>query len=214
MKYVFPNMVYEQKAVEFIREFYDHSSDINGTGGLDDCLKSGTYADWLVKVIRDLDIANMPEGRVPAYTYFYVREEDDAIIGMINIRLALNDFLRREGGHIGYCVRPKERSKGYCTAMVRGALDFLRQVGLNEIIITCDKDNPASAAVIKKCGGALECEFYSETFETIVQRYIIRNDLEKLMDEADNEADASDIRYKHGEIFKELKDGAYGKQNN
>ena len=34
---------------------------------------------------------------------------------MINIRLALNDFLRKEGGHIGYCIRPTERQKHYAT---------------------------------------------------------------------------------------------------
>ena len=63
----------------------------------------------LEKVISQIDIANIPESKIPAITYFYVREADDRIVGMINIRLALNDFLRKEGGHIGYSVRPTER---------------------------------------------------------------------------------------------------------
>ena len=88
----------EQKAVDYIREFYGHASPINGAGGLQRFLQTSTYADWLAKVARDLDIANIPPDRVPGYTYFYVRETDDRIVGMINIRLALNAFLREEGG--------------------------------------------------------------------------------------------------------------------
>ena len=173
MKFIFPCMENEQKATEFIQEFYDHSSPINGTGGLDGYLKNSTYSEWLTKIIRDIDIANIPEGRVPGFTYFYVREEDDKIIGMINIRLALNDFLRTEGGHIGYCIRPTERGKGYGTKMLRETLEFCKRIGLYEVIISCDKPNMVSAGVIKNCGGVLDAEFFSEFFGEEIQRYKI-----------------------------------------
>jgi len=173
MKFVFPTPEYEQRANAFIQEFYDHGSEINGTGALDYYLRESTYAEWLKKVLRDIDLANIPAGRVPGYTYFYVREDDGVIVGMANIRLALNDFLRREGGHIGYSIRPTERRKGYGTSMLRGALDFLKIIGLNEIIVTCDRDNAASAGVIKNCGGILDAEFYSENFKCDVLRYKI-----------------------------------------
>ena len=176
MKFVFPCEEYEEKAVEFIKEFYDFKSEINGTGGLDGYLKNGNYSDWLAKVLKDLDIANIAGGRVPAYTYFYVRENDDKIVGMINIRLALNDFLRKEGGHIGYSIRPLERKKGYGTSMLREALSFCKIIGLCDIIISCDKDNIASASVIKNCGGLLDSEFYSDTFKADVQKYKIKLD--------------------------------------
>lgn len=176
MRFIFPKEEYEQQAIEYIQEFHDYKSDINGTGGLDAYLKTSTYQDWLMKVQCDRDLANIPANRVPAYTYFYVREEDNKIIGMINIRLALNDFLRKEGGHIGYCIRPTERKKGYATEMLKEALLFLKPIGLSNIIITCDKENPASAGVILNCGGILEDEFYSQTFNEIIQRYIIRNE--------------------------------------
>jgi predicted acetyltransferase len=174
MKFIFPTAEYEQQAIEYIQEFHDHNSEINGSGGLDGALKTGAYTDWLAKVMRDIDIANIPAGRVPAFTYFYVREEDGRVVGMINIRLALNDFLREEGGHIGYSVRPTERRKGYATRMLREALALCGTIGLNDIIISCDKDNPASAGVIKNNGGVLESEFYSKAFQTVVRRYRIK----------------------------------------
>ncbi len=175
MKFVFPNKEYEQKAIEYIQEFHDYSSPINGTGALDSFVENATYQDWLLKLDTDRDIANPPENRVPAYTYFYVREGDDKIIGMINIRLALNDFLRKEGGHIGYSIRPTERRKGYGTRMLKEALEFLKPIGLTNVLITCDKDNLASAGIIKNCGGVLEEEFYSMTFNSVMQRYWICN---------------------------------------
>lgn len=175
LKLVFPCGYYQEKAREFIDEFYKFKSEIHGCGGLDRFLEESTYEQWLEKVTADMDIANIHAGRVPALTYFYVKEEEEnEIVGMINIRLALNDFLRKEGGHIGYCVRPSQRRKGYGSGMLRQALAACKVIGLNEVIVTCDKSNPASAGVIKNCGGVLDEEFYSETYKEIVQRYIIK----------------------------------------
>ena len=159
MRLVFPNMQYKEKALDFIQEFYDNNSDINGSGGLDGYLETSTYEDWIKKVLADIDIANIEKPRVPALTYFYIREEDERIVGMINIRLALNDFLKNEGGHIGYCIRPTERRKHYATNMLSDALTVCDTIGIKEVLVSCDKDNIASAKVIKKCGGVLKKEF-------------------------------------------------------
>lgn len=51
------------------------------------------------------------EEKVPAETYFLVRENDNKIVGMINIRLTLNENLKKFGSHIGYSIRPTERKK-------------------------------------------------------------------------------------------------------
>ena len=96
-------------------------NQINGSGALDYYLAEMSYEEWLKKVQADMDMANILPGRVPALTYFYVREEDDQILGMINLRLSLNDFQRTEGGHIGYCVRPTERRKHYAREMLKEA---------------------------------------------------------------------------------------------
>ncbi|HHY15697.1 MAG TPA: GNAT family N-acetyltransferase [Firmicutes bacterium] len=82
-------------------------------------MESGTYEEWLQKIRADLDIANVQLDRVPSFTYFYVRRNDGEIVGMINIRLFLNDFLKREGGHVGYSIRPSERRKGFATRMLK-----------------------------------------------------------------------------------------------
>ena len=174
MRLVFPTFEYKDKAIQFINEFYEYDSEINGSGGLDRYLEESTYEEWLKKVLADIDIANVPQSRVPALTYFYIREEDDKILGMINMRLALNEFLKREGGHIGYCIRPTERRKHYATDMLNDALKVFDTLGIKEIILTCDKSNIASAGVIKNCNGELVAEFYSDTFKEEIQKYVIR----------------------------------------
>lgn len=173
MKLVFPNLDYKSRAIDFIQEFYDNDSDINGSGALDWYLENSTYEEWLKKILADIDIANIEEPRVPALTYFYVREEDDAIVGMINIRLSLNDFLRNEGGHIGYCIRPSERGQNHASNMLLEGLKTCKTIGIKEVFISCDKENKASARVIIKCGGSLQKEFYSETFDEVIQMYEI-----------------------------------------
>ena len=174
MRLVFPTFEYKDKAIQFINEFYEYDSEINGSGGLDRYLEESTYEEWLKKVLADIDIANVLQSRVPALTYFYIREEDDKILGMINMRLALNEFLKREGGHIGYCIRPTERRKHYATDMLNDALKVFDTLGVKEIILTCDKSNIASAGVIKNCNGELVAEFYSDTFKEEIQKYVIR----------------------------------------
>ncbi len=176
MKMVFPHIAYKEKAIDYIREFYEYGSEINGTGSLDRYLKEHTYEDWLEKIIGDMDIANIPESRVPGLTYFYVREEDDRIVGMVNIRLALNDFLRNEGGHIGYSIRPTERRRHYATGMLSAALKVCDTIGIKEVLVSCDKENIASAGVIRNCGGVLLREAYSEVFDETLQMYVIKRD--------------------------------------
>lgn len=174
MRLVFPTMAYKEKAMDYIREFREYGSEVNGSGSLDRYLEEATYEDWLQKLIDYMDIANIPAPKVPGLTYFYVREEDDCIVGMCNIRLALNDFLRREAGHIGYSVRPTERCKHYATSMLADAMKVCDRVGIQEVLVTCDKENPASAKVITNNGGKLVDEFYSEFFEETIQRYVIK----------------------------------------
>lgn len=53
MRLVFPNLMYKEKAIKFIDEFYEYQSDINGTGALDAYLEDSTYEEWIEKVLAD-----------------------------------------------------------------------------------------------------------------------------------------------------------------
>ena len=176
---VFPTAEYEEKAKEIINEMHEYNSEVNGSGGIEPFLEKDDYAGWLNKVISHLDLANIEEGKVAAITYFYVRNSDKRVVGMVNIRLEDSDFICTEAGHIGYFIRPTERRKHYASQMLSDALDICRRLRLYTVYVSCDVTNPASAGTIKNCGGVLEAEFYSEAFKENIQRYVIDNREEK-----------------------------------
>jgi predicted acetyltransferase len=100
---------------------------------------------------RGLDL---PDGLVPAT--FVVADVAGTLVGRSSIRHELNDYLAREGGHIGYAVLAAHRGRGYATEILRQSLVIARAVGVDRVLITCADDNIASARVIERCGGVFE----------------------------------------------------------
>ncbi|MCG7346008.1 GNAT family N-acetyltransferase [Sporosarcina sp. ACRSL] len=111
-------------------------------------------------------------GRMPNTNYFLV-DDDERIIGMVNIRHGLNDYLRMVDGHIGYSIRPSEQRKGYATYLLSEALKVTDQLGIRSVLVTCNEDNIGSAAVILKNGG-VEDESFTEPHGNIVRRFWIK----------------------------------------
>jgi predicted acetyltransferase len=85
--------------------------------------------------------------------------------------------LERNGGHIDYGIRPKERNKGFGTLILKLTLEKARQIGLKRVLLTCDDDNLASARVIEKNGGILQDKILNEGHKVPTRRYWI--DLER-----------------------------------
>lgn len=178
LKLEFPTMVREKDALDFIEEFYDNNSEINGTGGLQRYMDN--YSDWIEKINEDLN-KEPDEERVPAETYFLVRESDDRIVGMINIRLALNHKLWNYGGHIGYSIRPSERRKGYNKINLYLALIVCANRGLEEVLLDCDKENLGSSKTMQALGGKMIYEYFDSEKNITIQNYVI--DIEKSLAE-------------------------------
>lgn len=109
--------------------------------------------------------------RVPNSNYFLV-DDDDRILGMVNIRHRLNDYLRQVDGHIGASIRPSERRKGYATYLLSEALKLMDQLGIRSVLVTCNEDNIGSATVIVNNGGE-EDESFTEPNGNVVRRFWI-----------------------------------------
>ena len=110
---------------------------------------------------------------VPDSTFFCLDEERGIFVGAVNIRHYLNDALLKSGGHIGDGVRPSERRRGVATAMIGLALDECRRLGIDRVLMVCDRDNIGSAKSIINNGGVLENEIENEQDGRIIQRYWI-----------------------------------------
>nr|WP_297621655.1 GNAT family N-acetyltransferase [Nocardia sp.] len=97
---------------------------------------------------------NLPAGIVPAT--FLLATVADVIVGRASIRHTLNDYLRQRGGHIGYAVLPEHRRRGYGTQILRRSIPIAQQLGIGDILISCDETNTGSRRIIESCAGQLE----------------------------------------------------------
>lgn len=146
----------DEKAYEtFIREFLDARERIIPANSFCHNL---TFSDWLQKTRDIAKGQNLPANWVPSTLYFLLRKSDGKILGAIDIRHTLNDFLQNFGGNIGYGIAPSERRQGYADYMLKQALQICKDMGMEKILITCDAENVGSQKVIEKNGGIFENE--------------------------------------------------------
>ncbi|MCD2348696.1 GNAT family N-acetyltransferase [Clostridium guangxiense] len=162
-----PSIQYKQQVLEYKNEFIEDGDDLAGTSYLEEY---DNYEEWM-RFVFDNEKENTKHTEVTASVFLAIRENDNKLVGMINIRHTLNEYLYNYGGHIGYSVRRTERRKGYATEMLKIALKKCRKLKMKKVLLTCDVNNIASAKTIKTCGGVLENEVPNDG--RLVQRYWI-----------------------------------------
>ena len=123
------------------------------------------------RYLAQLEVKEAAGGLVPDSVFFCLDDDTNRFVGAVNIRHRLSAALLRSGGHIGDGVRPSERRKGVATRMIAMALEECRRLGIERVLMVCDKDNIASARSIQKNGGVLENEL--DDGGTMIQRYWI-----------------------------------------
>ncbi|MBR2583131.1 MAG: GNAT family N-acetyltransferase [Oscillospiraceae bacterium] len=155
---------------EYRREFLENGDSMDGTGPM---RRYETASEWLAHVRSYESAETLPEGRVLATQYLLVRESDGKLLGMLQLRHYLNDYLRRIAGHIGYSVRPSERRRGYAKRMLAMALDEARALGLDRVMISCAVDNEGSRRTILANGGVFNSTVWDEEVGETLERYWI-----------------------------------------
>ncbi|HVW66601.1 MAG TPA: GNAT family N-acetyltransferase [Candidatus Peribacteraceae bacterium] len=152
MELIEPSLSYAASFEEGIEEFHsDHVPGFLNNG--EPLTDVAAYIELTKKQARG---EALPEGWVPATTLWLI--DHDEFIGNVNIRHRMTDTLAKRGGHIGYAIRPSMQGKGYGTEMLRLALIEAQKLGIDRVLITCSKNNPASRRVIEKNGGVLQDE--------------------------------------------------------
>ena len=156
-----PTKAYAEEIKAFKEEFADCLDWLHGARGLRHSKDPG---EWLRY------IAEHEEN----YTQFlYVRTADSKIVGMIGVQHRPDEPAATWGGHIGYCICPSEREKGYAKQMLHDVLSYCKSIGLDRVLLTAGDENVGSVRTILANGGVLENYVMTPRHDVPVGRYWI-----------------------------------------
>ena len=164
------------RLVKLTKEYKNHLEEMmlewTGTGEkiVPYAIRKNDYRDFDY-YLDHLEVTQEKDGIVPDTTMFCLDVERDIFVGAVNIRHYLTKEMLIDAGHIGDGIRPSERRKGYATAMIGLALKEAKKLGINRVLMVCDKTNIGSAKSIINNGGVLENEI--EVDGVVEQRYWI-----------------------------------------
>jgi len=164
-----PTIELKEKALDYRQEHFDYNEMIiNGSELLD---KTDSYEEWLKSVSDNTSPDTVSSNWVVTDTFFAM-DENQRIIGIIDLRHTLNDFLK-DFGNSGYSVRPSERRKGYATEMLRQILLVAKQAGMQEVHLSVERSNEPSVRTIIKNGGKYERSFEFEGEEADIYKIVL-----------------------------------------
>ena len=165
-KLVLPSEEHLAEVRSYREEFLAADSSMDGAGPL---RRYPDPRDWLDAVRACANPATVPEGKVQATQLLCV--EEGRVLGMLQIRHELNEYLRLYAGHIGYSVRPSARRQGVAKWMLSAALPFCRELGLRRVMIACEPWNEGSRRTILANGGVHEKTVHEPQEDIDLEQY-------------------------------------------
>ncbi len=127
------------------------------------------FIDRLEKCSQGSEI---PSGFV-AHKTFWLIDAHDQVLGVSNLRFSLTDSLRKDGGHIGFSIRPSARRQGLATIILKETLVKAREHGIAKALVTAHRGNTGSVRAILKNGGVLDSEELLPGHTDLMQRFWI-----------------------------------------
>ena len=156
---VVPKLEHKKSVIDFKQEFFAYGEKtIDGSELLD---QIESYEEWLIGVTNNTSADTVAPNWVVTDTFLAVREKDYKLIGIIDLRHSLNEFLK-DFGHIGYSVRPTERKKGYATIMLAQVIQIAKRANIKRLQLSCADSNIPSRKTILNNSGIYERHFEYE----------------------------------------------------
>lgn len=152
-----PSIKRKNDIIDYINELVLYNSDINGIEVLTKILDGYTFEQALGHCLN-LENKEYAKklGKAQVKTFLLIRNEDNKVVGALNIRFNLPKKMEQFGGNIGYGIRPSERRKGYNKINLYMGLIEAQKIGLDKVKLVCDASNLGSVKTIEALGGTLE----------------------------------------------------------
>ena len=165
-----PGKDYAEGIFRYRNAFIMAGDSMDGTGSL---YRMPDPEAWLDQVTDLSRPETTPEEWVTTSQYICVRPYDNRLVGMIQLRHSLNEYLQRYGGHVEFSVLPDERGKGYATWMLRNVLRYARDYDIDRVLLAVEPRNAAGKRVIEKNGGEFLDKVLDPEYEIELERYSI-----------------------------------------
>lgn len=168
----YPTASMKEAILDLKKEFFEYGIyEISGSAHLD---TMPSFEEWLQFVENNRSAGTVtPEWVVS--DVFLAFDENDEIVGIIDLRHYLNDLLE-EYGHCGYSVRPTRQGNGYAVQMLSAIKKFARELGMEVLHMATFQDNYASVKTILRNGGVWMYSFVAEGRKAEMYKIQIEND--------------------------------------
>ena len=165
-----PDKQYAEGIFQYRSAFIAAGEPMDGTGSL---YRMPDPEEWL-RQVEDLSRPETtPEEWVPTSQFLCVRPYDNRLVGMIQLRHTLNEYLEQFGGHVEFSVLPDERGKGYATWMLKNVLRYTKDHAISHVLLACEPRNAAAKRVIERNGGVYLDTVLDPEYEIELDRYTI-----------------------------------------
>ena len=170
MQLLNPNMDYKKAYINFVKEVRNYGeiefNPIFEISYLENHFEEFiSYLGYISKHPKDEII-------IPMKTYWAV--EDGKVVGKSTLKINSHEKLFQYIGNVGYIVAPSERKKGVGSEILRLMKEKAKNLGYEEVILTCNRENTASQKIIEKNGGIFIDEIYWREKKMVNLRYRIK----------------------------------------
>ena len=172
-----PTKEYENQVMAYREIFLKNNEPLDGCACLEEI---NSYNEWLD--FEGRFSKKYGKDYVPSQVYLAIRQNDNKLIGIIDLRIKLSEFLFKFGGNIGYSIRPTERGKGYNNINLYLGLKFCNKHNIEEVLLDADLENPASWKTMEAMGGMRIREYFDEEHDhtmTVDYKINVKNALIK-----------------------------------
>lgn len=162
-----PTIFYKKKYLEYLKEWKEEPiipvvSDLRGR-----------RFETLLKEIYQLEHEiHVPKGYFPDASYLVIDQQDE-IIGFVNIRHYLNHILLNARGHVSIGIKPSKRNVETSKKILKLSIEEAKQIGIKQLKFVCKKTDDGMCEFIESIGGKFDSEGYNDIDQYPIQRYLI-----------------------------------------